>query len=77
LIVGQGVVLASIGIVIGCVLAAAAMPAARSLLYKVSPFDPLTFLAVAIFLAGIAFIASFLPARRAMRVDPVIALRGE
>jgi putative ABC transport system permease protein len=77
LIVGQGVVLAAIGIVIGCVLAAAAMPAARSLLYKVSPFDPLTFSAVATFLAGIAFIASFLPARRAMRVDPVIALRGE
>jgi putative ABC transport system permease protein len=77
LIVGQGVVLASIGIVIGCVLAAAAMPAARSLLYKVSPFDPLTFSAVAVFLGGIAFIASFLPARRAMRVDPVIALRGE
>ena len=77
LIVGQGVVLAIIGIVIGCALAAAAMPAARSLLYKVSPFDPVTFLAVAAFLGGVAFLASFLPARRATRVDPVIALRGE
>jgi putative ABC transport system permease protein len=77
LIVGQGVVLATIGIVIGCVLAAVAMPAARSLLYKVSPFDPLTFSAVAVFLGGVSFLASFLPARRATRVDPVIALRGE
>jgi putative ABC transport system permease protein len=77
LIVGQGVVLATIGIVVGCVLAGAAMPAARSLLYKVSPFDPVTFSAVAVFLGGVAFLASFLPARRATRVDPVIALRGE
>jgi putative ABC transport system permease protein len=77
LIVGQGVVLATIGIVVGCVLAGAAMPAARSLLYKVSPFDPVTFAAVAAFLGGVAFLASFLPARRATRVDPVIALRGE
>jgi putative ABC transport system permease protein len=77
LIVGQGIVLAGIGIVIGCGLAAAAMPAARSLLYKVSPFDPMTFAAVALFLGGVAFLASFLPARRATQVDPVIALRGE
>jgi putative ABC transport system permease protein len=77
LIVGQGIVLAAIGIVTGCALAAAAMPAARSLLYKVSPFDPITFSTVAVFLGGVAFLASFLPARRAMRVDPVIALRGE
>ncbi len=77
LVVGQGVVLAAIGIVIGLVLAAAAMPAARTLLYKVSPFDPLTFAGVALFLGAVAFIASFLPARRATRVDPVIALRGE
>ena len=77
LIVGQGITLAAIGIIIGCALAAAAMPAARSLLYKVSPFDPLTFSAVALFLVGVAFLASFLPARRATRVDPIIALRGE
>jgi putative ABC transport system permease protein len=77
LIVGQGVMLAAIGIVIGLVLAGAAMPAARTLLYKVSPFDPLTFSAVAVFLGGVAFLASFLPARRALRIDPVIALRGE
>jgi putative ABC transport system permease protein len=77
LVVGQGLVLAAIGIVVGCLLAGAAMPAARSLLFKVSPFDPVTFSAVALFLAAVAFLASFLPARRATRVDPVIALRGE
>jgi putative ABC transport system permease protein len=77
LVVGQGLVLAGIGIVTGAVLAGAAMPAARSLLFKVSPFDPLTFSVVAIFLATVAFLASYLPARRAMRVDPVIVLRGE
>jgi putative ABC transport system permease protein len=77
LVVGQGLVLAAIGIVSGAVLAGAAMPAARSLLFKVSPFDPLTFAGVAGFLAVVAFLASYLPARRATRVDPVIVLRGE
>jgi putative ABC transport system permease protein len=77
LVVGQGLLLAGIGIAIGCLLAGTAMPAARSLLFKVSPFDPLTFAAVAMFLAAVSFLASFLPAQRATRVDPVIALRGE
>jgi putative ABC transport system permease protein len=77
LVVGQGLVLAAIGIVTGALLASAAMPAARSLLFKVSPFDPLTFSVVAMFLGAVAFLASYLPARRAMRVDPVIVLRGE
>ncbi len=77
LVVGQGLVLAGIGILTGAVLAGVAMPAARSLLFKVSPFDPVTFLGVAGFLATVASLASYLPARRAMRVDPVIALRGE
>jgi ABC-type lipoprotein release transport system permease subunit len=77
LVVGHGLVLAAIGIVLGCVLAAAAMPTARSLLYNVSPFDPLTFAAVATFLAAVAFLASYVPARRAMRVDPLIALRAD
>jgi ABC-type lipoprotein release transport system permease subunit len=53
------------------------MPFARSLLYHVSPFDPLTFAAVAAFLATVAFLASYVPARRATRVDPVVALRGD
>ncbi len=77
LVVGHGLLLAGIGIVAGLALAAGAMPFARSLLYNVSPFDPLTFTAVAAFLAMVAFLASYLPARRATLVDPVVALRGE
>ena len=77
LVVGHGLLLAAIGIGAGLALSAAAMPLARSLLYKVSPFDPLTFSAVATFLVMVAFLASYVPARRATRVDPVGALRGE
>lgn len=77
LVVGQGLLLAAIGVGFGLVLAALGTPLARSLLYNVSPFDPFTFTAVSAFLVGVALLASFLPARRATRVDPVIALRGE
>lgn len=77
LIVGQGLRLAAIGIVIGLFGAALAGRAARSLLVDVSPFDPVSFAAVALFLALVAFIASVIPARRAMKVDPIIALRAE
>lgn len=77
LVVGHGLLLTGIGIAAGLALSGAAMPLARSLLYRVSPFDPLTFSAVATFLVLIALLASYLPARRATRVDPVGALRGE
>ncbi len=77
LVVGQGLLLASIGIVIGLVLAASGMPLAKSLLYNVSPFDPVTFSAVSMFLVIVALLASYVPAHRATKVDPVIALRGE
>lgn len=77
LVVGHGLLLAAIGIGAGLALSAAAMPFARSLLYNVSPFDPLTFSAVATFLVLVAFLASYVPAQRATRVDPVGALRGE
>ncbi len=49
----------------------------QGLLYEVSAFSPLTFAAVAALLAGVALFASVLPARRATRVDPMIALRVE
>ena len=77
LVVGQGLILAAAGVVIGLVLAALGTPLARSLLYNVSPFDPFTFVTVSLFLLTVAFFASFVPARRATRVDPLIALRGE
>jgi ABC-type antimicrobial peptide transport system permease subunit len=77
LFVGQGLLLSAIGIVIGMVLAAYGMPLAKSLLYKVSPLDPLSFGAVGAFLVLTALMASLVPALRATRVDPVIALRAE
>ena len=77
LVMGYGLILSGIGVVIGLVLAPLGTMAARQLLYHVSPFDPVTFAAVAVVLVGVSFLASWIPARRAMRVQPVIALRGE
>ncbi len=77
LIVGQGLTLTAIGIVIGLALAAFGTPLARSLLYNVSPFDPFSFVAVSLLLIGVALAAGYVPARRAMKVDPVVALRQD
>jgi predicted permease len=77
LIVGQGVRLAGVGVLAGLALAAVAMPAAKAFLYNVSPFDPASFVAVSVFLISVAALASYAPARRAMRVSPTQALRGE
>jgi predicted permease len=77
LVVGQGLLLTGVGVALGLGLAAAGMPVARSLLYKVSPFDPISFGSVAVFLIAAALVASYVPALRATRVDPVVALRGE
>ena len=77
LIVGQGMVLALIGLVIGIVLAFAAARMLTSLLYGVSASDPLTYIGVALLLALVAFVACYIPARRATRVDPMVALRYE
>jgi putative ABC transport system permease protein len=77
MVVGRGIGLAGAGILIGL---AAAIPLSRSmqaLLFNVPPFDVPTFAAVAILLGAVAGIASYLPARRATRVDPIAALRME
>jgi predicted permease len=77
LVVGHGLVLAAIGVGVGLILAPVLTYLARTLFYNVSPFDPISFGAVSIFLLAVALLASYVPARRATRVDPVIALRGE
>jgi putative ABC transport system permease protein len=75
LIVGQGARLSAIGIAIGLVGALAVTRFLRTLLFGVSPFDPVSFFGVALVLSVIALLASYIPARRAARVDPVEALR--
>jgi predicted permease len=76
-IVGHGVRLALFGLGIGIVAAAVVTRWMSSVLFAVKPTDPLTFVAVAAVLGTVAFLASYLPARRAMRVDPMVALRHE
>jgi predicted permease len=77
LVVGQGLRLAGIGVAVGLVIAAIGTPLARSLLYNVSPFDPFSFSVVSMFLVAVALLASYVPALRATRVDPLVALRDE
>ena len=77
LIVGQGVKLSAFGVVGGLLGAAAITPVIRTLLFNVTPTDPLSFAGVAVFLSMVAVMASYIPARRAMAVDPIIALRND
>ena len=77
LIVRQGMWLAAIGSLIGLALALAGARLLKSFLYGVSATDPITFTFIAVLLLTIAFLACWIPARRASRVDPMIALRAE
>ncbi len=77
LVVGQGVLLVLIGAAIGIGAAAAVTRFLATMLYGVHANDPLTFAAVSLLLFGAALLACYLPARRAMRVDPMVALRYE
>jgi predicted permease len=75
--VRSALVLTAIGVGIGLVAAAGLMQMMKSLLFGVSPMDPLTYAAIPLVLAGCAAVASYLPARRAAGVDPMEALRSE
>jgi putative ABC transport system permease protein len=77
LVLGQGARAAILGIALGIAAALALTRLMASLLFGVSAADPLTFLAVALLLTLVALAASYIPARRAMRVDPMVALRHE
>jgi predicted permease len=77
LIIGQGLKLAFIGIAIGLSIAFGLTRLLQSLLFGISASDPVTFIAIALLLVIVAFLASIIPARRAMRVDPMVALRYE
>jgi predicted lysophospholipase L1 biosynthesis ABC-type transport system permease subunit len=77
LIVGQGLRLTVVGGATGIVAALIATRWVASLLYGVTPHDPLTFVAVVVLLAVVSGAACYIPARRAMRVDPLVALRYE
>ncbi|HKA19450.1 MAG TPA: FtsX-like permease family protein, partial [Blastocatellia bacterium] len=77
LVVRNGMTLAIIGAALGVVASLALTRLISSLLYGVSPTDPLTFLTITLIITGVSFIATVVPAHRATRVDPMVALRYE
>ena len=77
MVIGEGVLLAAIGVAIGVGLALVLTRVLNTFLYDVKPSDPLTYAGLVLVLGGTAFMAAWIPARRAARVDPVEALKGE
>jgi ABC-type antimicrobial peptide transport system permease subunit len=77
LIAGEGVRLVVLGGILGMSAALATAQLLKSLLFNVGPYDPLTYAAVALLLALVALAATLIPARAAMKVEPVVALRYE
>jgi putative ABC transport system permease protein len=77
LVVGQAMAIVAISLAVGLLGAFAATRLLSSLLYGVGASDPVTFFAIVLLVSAVAFVAAWLPARRATRVDPIIALRAE
>jgi ABC-type antimicrobial peptide transport system permease subunit len=77
LVVGRGLALAVIGAGIGIAVALSVTRLMQNLLVGVEPTDPVTFVSIAALFLSVAFLAAYVPARRATRVDPVVSLRWE
>jgi predicted permease len=77
MVLGQGLITVAIGIAIGLVGSFLLTRTMRSMLFEIGPNDPLTMVGIAVLLTLVALVASYIPARRATRVDPMIALRYE
>ena len=77
MVLGHGLKLSMAGVLAGLLISAALTKLVATQLFQVSRFDPLTFVVTAAVLIAVAMLASYLPARRAMGVDPMIALRYE
>ncbi len=77
LVIGEGIGLVAVGAVIGLAGALAATRVLRTFLFDLTSSDPVTYVAIVVVLGGAAILASWIPARRASRVDPVVALRAE
>jgi putative ABC transport system permease protein len=75
LVVGNGMALVVAGLVIGLLASVGLTRFLSSLLFNISPTDPLTFALISILLGGVALLACYLPARRATRIDPLSAMR--
>src|SRR5262249_33287143 len=77
LVLRQGLILAAAGVTLGIAVAGVGSRLVESLLFGVKGLDPLTFAAACVLFAAVTLVASYLPARRASSVDPMVALRNE
>jgi ABC-type antimicrobial peptide transport system permease subunit len=77
MVLRRGLLLALLGVASGLAITLVATPLIAPLLYRVSPEDPVSILGAALFLSVVAILASLMPALRATRIDPIVALRQE